>query len=380
MDAKYTIAVYLSASTCVLSILGSFAIFGSYIFIPDIRNSTRKLFTCLTVADFLTALGYLLSALAHFAGTQDIVCTPQSVMTTYSSIVSFYLTIAIAIHIFATVVYRTDTTSSWKFLLWANIISWLIPGIITGLAGADHVLEKTKTATGSSNTTAGTGPWCWLDLQHQRHKLWIFLAGKGWEFLCYLITTSVYVLLKLYRYLRHRRRTLIDIHGSLREEDQNYLYIWFVLYVLRLWGSVRSMMYLAGVDTISPGEEISQIFMYMQAIGDPGQAFCNCILFCFLDQTVRTYIFRRCCDMPEDRTLQVGRDRLIVDSHNYDDNEPAQEEITPDGENSVEHFSEHSGKYKSFGTNKPENFTRCVENTSDSSSRNVSVQSNSSSV
>lgn len=34
--------------------------------------------------------------------------------------------------------------------------------------------------------------------------------------------------------------------------------------------------------------------MYMQAAGDPGQAFCNCILVCLLDNTVKSKLFVKC--------------------------------------------------------------------------------------
>jgi hypothetical protein len=63
-----TVVVIESIVSCSLSILGSFAIFGSYIILPEIRNSTRKLVTCLTIADFFTALGniYVVYSLACF--------------------------------------------------------------------------------------------------------------------------------------------------------------------------------------------------------------------------------------------------------------------------------------------------------------------------
>ncbi|XP_053378546.1 uncharacterized protein LOC123526746 [Mercenaria mercenaria] len=370
---SYRTAVWMSTCSCILSILGSFAIFGSYIFIPDIRNYSRKLVTCLTVADFLTALGYLISALAYFKGTTGKVCTAQSVITTYSSLVSFYLTVFIAIHIFATVVYRQNTTSSWKFLLWANIISWFIPGIIVGVADKYQVLgsnENFKTITDPSNATVGTGPWCWLKLQDNQYRyiMWMFLTGKGWEFLCYLITTSLYVLLKFYLYLRYKRHTFTDIHQCLREDDQNYLYVWFVLYVLRIWGSLRAIMHIACNEC----KAISDIFMYMQAVGDPGQAFCNFILFCFLDGTVRSSFFKSCCGSPHSPASQRERERLITGSHNYDVHINEHEETDSEGH---EHFLEPSGNYSSFATSQQDRSTQRVQETCDSSPKNVSVQS-----
>ncbi|XP_053379159.1 G-protein coupled receptor 157-like [Mercenaria mercenaria] len=333
-----TSILVLSVSSSCLSLLGSLAIFGSYVIISDIRNSTRKLVTCLTVADFLSALGYLTSGLAHFANTQDKVCTTQSFITTYSSIVSFNLTVAIAIHIFITVVYRTDKTSTRTFLLWANIISWFIPAIIIAVAGANSVLGR------DTAESVGTGPWCWIKRHHKYYIFWVFLAGKGWEFLCYFITTSLYVLLKFNMFLRHRHKTFTDMHRSLREEDKNYLYVWFVLYILRLWGSVRSMMDIAEADTGNAGEEISKIFMYMQAVGDPGQAFCNCILFCFLDGTVRSHILDACRGTPQHPVIYDERERLIA-AHDINDGSRA----SCIGNNSdFTQSTRLSGKYSSF--------------------------------
>ncbi|XP_060573776.1 G-protein coupled receptor 157-like [Ruditapes philippinarum] len=287
-DSFSTVVVIESIVSCSLSILGSFAIFGSYILLPEIRNSTRKLVTCLTIADFLTALGIITSAIAHLVGTQKDVCKTQSGITTYSSLVSFFLTVAIAIHIFSTVVNRNDKTSSWQYLVITNIISWLCPGVIIFLAIENDVLGSDKTEN------VGTGTWCWLKRDVKDYMFWMFLTGKGWELLCYLLTTSLYVLLKFYLLLKFKRHQFEEIHESLRNYDHNFLYVWFILYLLRLWGTIRSFMNLTGVDKQSPGVEISNVFMHMQAIGDPAQAFCNFILVCILDKPVRSVLFGDC--------------------------------------------------------------------------------------
>lgn len=300
-DKAYAAAVIMSICSCSLSIIGSFMIFGSYIFIPEIRNSTRKLVTCLTVADFLTAVGYLVSAVAYFLCNLHDVCEEQSIITTYSSLVSFYLTMAIAVHIFTTVVFRKDSTSSLKFFICVNIICWVVPGIIVGVAYAQDVLGRDDSSEKGSTGT----PWCWLKHLHNNYQLWVFLSGKGWEFLCYLITTSAYVLLKWNRRLNHNRERFNVVHDSLRDEDRNYLYVWLFIYILRLWGSVRSLM---SFQENYKDNVIYDILVHMQAIGDPGQAFCNFILFCVFDKTVRDHVLRACCNpcrtsnTPEERT------------------------------------------------------------------------------
>ena len=117
--------------------------------------------------------------------------------------------------------------------------------------------------------------------------------------------------------LSHNRERFNVIQDNLRNEDQNYLYVWLVLYILRLWGSARSMMVLAGADSTDAGSKISNVFMYMQAIGDPGQAFCNFILFCVLDKTVRDHTFHTCCDSRRTGSLPDERTSLVRDESDY---------------------------------------------------------------
>ena len=107
--------------------------------------------------------------------------------------------------------------------------------------------------------------------------------------------------------LCHRRQGFHQIHISLRNEDQNFLYVWFLLYTLRVWGTVRFFLSV----TINPGEKTRymDVLLHLQALGDPAQAFGNCILFCFLDATVFEKIKRLICsayrrhDDPESESL-----------------------------------------------------------------------------
>ena len=51
-----------------------------------------------------------------------------------------------------------------------------------------------------------TGPWCWIrgDLDEKTMITWMLLAGKGWEGLCYFAAANLYILPKLYRWIRVR--------------------------------------------------------------------------------------------------------------------------------------------------------------------------------
>ena len=62
--------------------------------------------------------------------------------------------------------------------------------MVTALANGALGSDKTK--------TGGTGPWCWISTSADYKIAWMFVTGKAWEIACYLVTTSLYVLLKVY--------------------------------------------------------------------------------------------------------------------------------------------------------------------------------------
>lgn len=111
----------------------------------------------------------------------------------------------------------------------------------------------------------------------------------------------------LFQFLRHRYRKFGEISRSLRNEDQNYMYVWFALLMTRIWGTVRFIIYWINQkyieDNGNPNDNLKDadnVLEYFQAAGDPSQAFCNCLLFCVFDKKVRqhivTFIKLRCTE------------------------------------------------------------------------------------
>lgn len=276
----------MSATSCSLSIFGGVVIFVTFVVLPEIRNFTRKLVICLTVADLITAAAYLVSVIRYVNirrgpinySEESILCKTQSFFTTYSSLVSFFLTSIVAVYIFDTVVNRSDRLGTTAWLVVFNVISWLIPGCIVVSALATDVLGSDETRTG------GTGPWCWISTSADHQVFWMVITGKGWEIACYLITMSLYALLKIHLFLHHRKARFHTIHVSLRDEDTNFLYVWFLLYLLRVWGTLRFFFYV--IKDPPDTDWYMKVLLRLQALGDPGQAFCNFFLFCLLDKTV----------------------------------------------------------------------------------------------
>ena len=71
-----------------------------------------------------------------------------------------------------------------------------------------------KDVLGSDETrTGGTGPWCWISTNAKNQLMWMLVTGKGFEIACYLITMSLYALLKIHlvRITVFKRGLLIQI-------------------------------------------------------------------------------------------------------------------------------------------------------------------------
>ena len=106
--------------------------------------------------------------------------------------------------------------------------------------------------------------------------------------------------------------TFHQVHHNLREEDQNFLFVWLLLLLLRIWGTIRFFIY---VSSKQDGSELyMKVLLHLQAVGDPAQAFCNSILFCVCDRTVRKKICALICTCKSsgdlnDRLTEEGVDR-----------------------------------------------------------------------
>ena len=113
------------------------------------------------------------------------------------------------------------------------------------------------------------------------------------SYISYEMTTRVRSSIFIFQVLHHRRKKFHQIHVSLRDEDKNFLYVWFLLYILRMWGTIRFFLYV--FRNPSEKEWYMKGLLRLQAFGDPGQAFCNFFLFCLLDKTVRTKLRHSLC-------------------------------------------------------------------------------------
>ncbi|WAR15200.1 GP157-like protein [Mya arenaria] len=244
--------------------------------------------------------------------SDTLFCTIQSAVTTYSSLVSFFLTVFIALHLFLAV-FRPQNSPSGLILLVANIISWGVPGIIIYVA----LTEKMLGWEANDSPNIGTGSWCWVKCMESDHNKTLFymcLTEKGFELQCYLYTAALYVLMKLRMDLVYRHNRLHDLQSDLRDDDKNF---WLVLLMIRIWGTIRFYLRVFPDTTSDEIERADRVLIYFQAIGDPSQAFCNCILFCILDGDIRAKILG-CISCWPSRAQNNNTEETDIDSVSSD--------------------------------------------------------------
>ncbi|KAJ8297494.1 hypothetical protein KUTeg_024025, partial [Tegillarca granosa] len=233
-----------------LSMLGAFIIFFSFCILDRKHlNQTRWLLLWLTIADFMNCTGIVLGLVRYiltYSGqveaesdclNSNSLCVIQSFITTFSSMSSFFWTVYIGIHLSVSVVKQGEFATKRSIQIVGHLICWVG---ITIAAKIENVLGETFSAS--------SGPWCWIRdcLEFPLPIIWMTIAGKGWE--------------------------IIMIWGTTR----------FVLTIVRHY-----------YDTLPAFDLADTILLYFQSIGDSLQAFFNCILFCFVDKTVRKALISR---------------------------------------------------------------------------------------
>ncbi len=189
---------YFSIASCSLSCMGSLLIFLAYFTLKGIRNVAQKIITLLALADFFTALGYLLADWNFLTNSQDSkdcsvfngVCKVQSFVTSVSSICSFGWTCALALHFYLLLSLKRKKRCISSLLVWQNVVLWIFPLLI--------ILPLLITDKLGFSTYAASS-WCFIKGQDGSVEeiALILIGGKLWEILSYLLVVVLYTLTTL---------------------------------------------------------------------------------------------------------------------------------------------------------------------------------------
>ncbi|XP_052083083.1 G-protein coupled receptor 157-like isoform X3 [Mytilus californianus] len=301
--------ITLTIIACTLSFLGSAFIFCAYCVVDSLRpeNETRRLLLYLTVSDLFVAIGNFIGTIrfigiydskplyANFGEefASDNVCIVQSFISATGSMWSFCWNTAIAIHLWVALVYCRNGTWSWKVKIFCHSVCWLLPLAVAIAAAKCEVLGE--------DFDQVTGTWCWIksSLSRSDRITWMIISGKGWELVSYLVTCFMFFYLKGYMWRQKKRfnqRRFNDVSLRLRAEDENYLYLWLIGYLLRIWGTVRFFLFVSeSSSNDKPFADINFALVHLESFGDSSKAFFTFILFCIADKTTRQLLWNKIC-------------------------------------------------------------------------------------
>ncbi|XP_066927061.1 G-protein coupled receptor 157-like [Clytia hemisphaerica] len=278
--------------TCSLSILGSILIITTYALYKDIRSPSRHIIVCISIADMFQAMANLYSA--YFVNQKDEHfmenCIIQSFVGSTAINCSFMWTMMLAIFLFISLDREKPSLAIRLIHPWFHLISWLIPLFINLLA-----LFLRKLGDNYDSASAG---WCWIRMDDAHATLWMFLDGKGLELLTYIVIIVLYTKLKwhLQRKIRKFERsesfnenlTRFSLKAA-KQVDKKIILVPIVYILLRIWGTVRFFMFIAGTDD-KKYRVVADVFIVLQLFGDNLVGFANCVLFCFLTVKIRRHL------------------------------------------------------------------------------------------
>ena len=199
-----SLPTYISLSSSCLSLFGSLLIFLAYFLFRDLRTGAQKVISLLALADFCTALGYIMGGvnfLLHFDETNvekcrqfHTVCVIQSFITTWSTMSSYLWTSILAFYFFLVLVFNRATLAS-RLLPLYNVIAWLAPlTVMLPLLLTDKL----------GYAPFVTSNWCFIkddryssqNLDHNRSVIaMILVGGKLWEILTYVWISALYFII-----------------------------------------------------------------------------------------------------------------------------------------------------------------------------------------
>ncbi|CAG2254100.1 GPR157 [Mytilus edulis] len=314
--SAFAVDISLTIIACTLSFLGSIFIFTSYCVVDSLRpeNETRRLLIYLTVSDVFVAIGNFIGTIRFiaiygstpiysnsakfyaFSGEElagDKVCVVQSFIRTTGSMWSFCWNTAIAIHLCFALVYCRHGTWSRKVKIFCHSVCWLLPLSIAIAAARYEVLGE--------GFTEVTGTWCWIksSLSKSDQITWMIISGIGWELVSYFVTCIMFFYLKGYMWrqkTRFNQRRFNDVSLRLRAEDENYLYLWLIGYLLRIWGTVRFFLFVSGNSSNDkPYAGIDFALLHLESFGDSSKPFFTFLLFCIADKRTRQLLRNKIC-------------------------------------------------------------------------------------
>ena len=190
------------------SVIGCLLIIITFVCWKDFRTTARSILVFISIADLITASGYVLGSAVYLHynktsvtscnKTEDKayneykhVCEWQSFVTTSSSIASFFWTTILAFYLYMTIVHKMYRFVR-RLMPVIHIVSWGVPIALCVVAVTQGWLGPSLDDTSVS--------WCFIAYHKPNgwHHGGQLLLGKGWEIISYILVIFFYTATKVF--------------------------------------------------------------------------------------------------------------------------------------------------------------------------------------
>ena len=178
----------LSTTAAGLSIMGALVIIITFVMWPDLRTNSRNIILFISIGDLFVAITNIVGLYGH---SHSLTCEIEATLNIVAILSSFFWTVFLSVYFYVTICRKISLEMEARMMRFFHVTAWGIPFLLAAIALGDR-------AVGNSNDFVSSG-WCWIKYRQDwwKMKLWMFLAGKGWEILAYVTICVFYVLVKL---------------------------------------------------------------------------------------------------------------------------------------------------------------------------------------
>ena len=279
----------LGVSSDIASLFGSSFIIVTFFLYRDLQTRARQFLLMISISDFFNAGAYFfgqtwsmfnLNYSSCYVGKPQYEiwsCVTQATFNNFFTLSCYSFTILLSLHVLFLLAGNNLFKKKVVFIF-TVLLGWLVPLLITSVGFLPGWFGP------GISVTVGT---CFIrnfgdnSSAIRKDTLIELFVGKIWDVVTFVIISFVYFIALC---LLCRRRKQLNSKSLISEQDFKLVFIPVAFLVFRIWGELHLIfMYHKYVD----------VFLYLQAIFEPGQGWANFLVYILLTRAIRDK-FRNC--------------------------------------------------------------------------------------
>ena len=293
----------------IASLFGSSFIMITFFWYRDLQTRARQILLMISISDFFNSGAYLfgqtwsmfnLNYSTCYVGKPQYEiqsCVAQATLNNFFTNTCFSFTILLSFHVLFLLSGNHIFKRNLVFIP-TVIIGLLVPLLITSVAFWPGWFGPGR------SVTVGT---CYIRNFHNssssisidKDVLIELLIGKVWDIVTFVVISFVYILAI---YLLCKRRRKLNNKSLITEQDLKLVFVPVAFLFFKIWGELHLIfMY----------RQFIPVFLYLQAVFDPGQGWINFLIYILFTSRIREKIM--CHRKSKNRTYSVTGSYSSVD-------------------------------------------------------------------